>query len=140
MFKNYLKIALRNIARNRISSIINVAGLAAGISACILIYLYIQREYSYDRHYEGNDRIYRVTSFFNLSGQIDHFALSPYALAKALRQEFPQLEQVSQMMPVGKQTVWYNDKMYNEANVYFADSSFFKIFNYDFVKGNPATA
>jgi putative ABC transport system permease protein len=140
MFKNYLKIALRNIARNRISSIINVAGLAAGISACILIYLYIQREYSYDKHFADNDRIYRVTSFFNLSGQVDHFALSSFALGPALRDEFPQLEHVSQLMPVGKQTVWYNDKMYNESDVYFADSNFFKIFPYEFVKGNPATA
>lgn len=137
MFKNYLKIALRNIARNRISSIINVAGLAAGISACILIYLYIQREYSYDKHFNGHDRIYRVTSFFNLSGQVDHFALTSFSLGPALRQEFPQLEEVTRLMPIGKQTVWHEDKMYNEENVCFVDSNFFRVFNYNLVKGNP---
>jgi putative ABC transport system permease protein len=139
MFRNYLRIALRNIARNRISSFINVAGLAIGIASCLLIFLYVQNELSYDRHFKNHDRIFRITTLINLQSQTDHFALSAPGLAPALKEDYPEIEQAVRMMPVGKQAIWHDDKMYKE-EVSFLDSNFFKVFDLDFIKGNPNNA
>ena len=93
MFKNYLKIAWRNLIRNKVYSAINILGLATGISACILIFLYVQDELSYDTHFSNADRIYRVATDINLMGTADKFALSSRLLAPAMEKDFPEVEE-----------------------------------------------
>ncbi|KAA9340555.1 ABC transporter permease [Adhaeribacter soli] len=140
MLKNYFKIAWRNLVRNKVYSAINILGLAIGISACILIFLYVRDELTYEAHFDKANRIFRITNEINLQGQTDKFALTPFPLADALKKDFPVVEAVTRVMPIGKQTVWYEDKVFSEENFYFADSTFFRIFNYPFLQGDPATA
>ncbi|MBF9252757.1 ABC transporter permease [Pontibacter sp. 172403-2] len=140
MLQNYFKIAIRNIVRNKVYSAINIVGLAIGISACILIFLYVQDELSYESHFDKADRIVRIASEIKNEGQIDRFALSPPVLAPNLIQDFPELEHVTQLLEAQKQTIWYKEKSFNEDNLLYADSSFFDIFNYEFIAGDPGTA
>ncbi|MFC5271877.1 ABC transporter permease [Adhaeribacter terreus] len=140
MLKNYIKIAWRNLVRNKVYSAINILGLAIGISACILIFLFVRDEMTYEEHFDKADRIFRVTNDINLQGQTDKFALTPFPLADALKKDFPVVQAVTRVMPIGKQTVWLEDKVFSEENFYFADSTFFRIFNYPFLYGDPSTA
>src|SRR5688572_6563757 len=140
MLKNYIKIAWRNLLRHKVYSAINIFGLAIGIAACLLIFLYVQDELTYEKHFSKADRIFRVANDINLQGQTDKFALTPMALAPALKKDYPELEEAVRLMPIGKQTVWFDEKVFNEENLFFADSNFFKVFDYHFVKGNPETA
>jgi putative ABC transport system permease protein len=140
MLKNYLKIAWRNLLRNKAYSAINIAGLATGISACILIFFFVKDELTYEQHFEKYDQIYRVVTDINLQGQQDKFARSPAPLAAALQKDYPEIQKVARLLPIGKQTVWLEDKAFNEEDLFFADSTFFDIFSYEFLKGNPQTA
>ncbi|QNF31594.1 ABC transporter permease [Adhaeribacter swui] len=140
MLKNYLKIALRNLLRNKAYSAINIAGLATGISACILIFFYVKDELTYEHHFENYNQIYRVVTDINVQGQQDKFARSPAPLAAALQKTYPEIQKVARLLPIGKQTVWLEDKAFNEEDLFFADSTFFDIFSYEFLKGNPHTA
>lgn len=140
MFKNYLKTAFRNIIRNKVSSVINITGLAIGIASCILIFLYVQNELSYDKHHKNAGRIFRITTDFTLSGQFDRFALSSFMLAPTLKEDYAEIDEATRIMPIGKQTVWYEDKMYNEEKVYYADSNHFDVFSYEFLKGDQKNA
>ncbi len=140
MIKNYIVTALRNIYKNKVVSFINIFGLSVGISSCILIFLYVSNELGYDSHHSKADRIYRVTSSLNLSGQTDNITFSSYMLSPTLKEEFPEVEEAVRLRPVPKQTLWYNQKVFQVDNLYFTDAGFFKIFDYDFLEGNPATA
>src|SRR5687768_7322426 len=140
MLKNYIKIAWRNLIRNKVYSAINILGLAIGISACILIFLFVRDELTYEEHFDKAGRIFRISNEINLQGQTDKFALTPFPLAEALRKDYPVIENITRVMPIGKQTVWYEDKAFNEEHLFFADSTFFRIFNYPFLYGDPATA
>lgn len=140
MLKNYFKIAWRNLLRHKVYSAINIMGLAIGIAACILIFLFVRDELTYEDHFDKADRIYRITNDINLQGQTDKFALTPFPLADALKKDYPVIESIARVMPIGKQTVWYQEKAFNEEDLFFADSTFFRIFNYPFLYGDPATA
>ncbi|RYD73659.1 MAG: FtsX-like permease family protein, partial [Sphingobacteriales bacterium] len=140
MLKSYLLTALRNIGRNKISSIINIAGLALGIASCIFIFLYVNDELNYDKHHPKADRTYRLNITANFQGQVDRSALSSMLVGPTLAKEYPEIEQSTRLFNIGKQTIWYQDKVYNEENMFFADSNFFDVFAYNFVKGNPKTA
>lgn len=139
MLQNYFKIALRNIARNKVYSAINIAGLAIGVASCILIFLYIKDELSYESHFDKADRIVRLVGDIDSDAGHELFALSAPALAPALVKDFPDVEHVTQLARAGKQTVWYKDKRFNEDDLIFADSSFFQVFNYEMLAGNPVT-
>ena len=140
MLKNYFKIAWRNLLRNKVYSAINVAGLATGISACILIFFFVKDELTYERHFDNYARIYRVVTDLNMQGQQDKFARSPGPLAAALEDFQPEVQMVARLLPIGKQTIWLEDKAFNEENLFFASNTFFDIFSYEFLQGNPLTA
>lgn len=140
MIKNYLLTGLRNIYKNKTVSFINIFGLAVGISSCILIFLYVSNELSYDRHHTKADRIYRITSIMNLSGQDDNLSYSSYMLTPTLKTDYPEVEEAVRLSPLPKQTLWYGDKVFQVERIYFTDPEFFKIFDYEFLQGNPATA
>jgi putative ABC transport system permease protein len=92
MIKNYLKIALRNIRRYSTYSILNISGLAIGMASSILILLWVQDEWSYDRHIRNADNIYRVIENQNPSGgESSLFAVSPGELTIALKEEYPEI-------------------------------------------------
>lgn len=140
MLQNYFKVALRNLYRNKVYSAINIAGLALGVASCILIFLYVQDELSYESHFTKAERIVRVAGEIEHEGQVNKFALSAPILAPTLQKDYPELEHVTQLLHTGKQTIWYKGKSFNEDKLLFADSAFFEVFDYEFLAGNPATA
>ncbi|PRY14286.1 putative ABC transport system permease protein [Pontibacter ummariensis] len=139
MLRNYFKIAFRNLLRNKVYSTINIVGLAIGVASCILIFLYVKDELSYENHFSKADRIVRVAGEVIFEGHQDAFSVTPPPLYDAVR-EFSGVESVTQFFQAGKQTVWYQDQSFTEDKLLFADSAFFRVFDYAFVAGNPATA
>lgn len=143
MFSNYLKITLRSMLKNKVYSFINILGLAIGITCCILIVLYIQDERSYDKHHINAASIYRVATQMNNGGNQSTMATSPGPLAFTLKAEYPEILQATRLVsPPNKQeqVMEYNNQTYFESNGFLADSTFFTIFKYDFIAGNPIQA
>ncbi|WP_181306802.1 ABC transporter permease [Rufibacter sp. XAAS-G3-1] len=140
MLKNYLKIAWRNLLRHKAYSAINIIGLATGISACLLIFLYVGHELTYERNFPNAGHIYRVVSRVNFHGTDDRFSLSPKPLADHLRREVPEVKKVARLAQAGKQTVWKNQQPFLEDHLFYADSTFFQVVPFTFLAGDPATA
>ena len=136
MFKNYFKIAVRNLMRKKFYSFINVFGLAFGMAIAILIALYVQYELSFDAYHKNADRIYRV-AFTN--SQQDEFAVTHAPLAPVLRRDFPEVESAARISISHNVTVIHNQKRYTEENFYFAEPEFFEIFSIELKKGDPKT-
>lgn len=144
MFKNFLKVALRNITRNKAFSVINIAGLAVGLATCLLIMLYILDERSYDQHQQNGDNIYRVASTNNKG---ETWVATGAPLAAGVKSELPEVEQVARLMTfpdIAKMLMKYEEgsqkKQFFESNGYYVDATFFQVLTYDFIYGNPATA
>ncbi len=140
MFLNYLKIALRNIYREKGYALINIAGLSVGIASCILILMFIINELSYDSHHKNSDRIFRagIEAVFGDS----HFysALTSAAMKDALEYEFSDIEEATRLIYVTRPVVKYGDQSFIEDKFFYADSNFFKVFTVPLVKGNEVTA
>ncbi len=130
MIRNYLLVALRALNRQRVNAMINLVGLSMGMACSIAIMLYVYAEWSYDRHYKGAERIYKVgISFFN----IGNFAIGPEALGTYLPNEFEGIESFTRIYNDPELPVQIGDKLHTEA-AYFTD------FSYEFVSGNALTA
>jgi hypothetical protein len=95
MFKNFFKLSLRSMARNKVHALINVAGLSLGIVGALVIFLIIRFELNFDTHHRDADRIYRLVRTDNEFGKIRHTPGVPYPLPQALRNDFPEIEHVA---------------------------------------------
>jgi len=143
MIKNYLKTGWRNLAKNKISSIINISGLAIGLACIILISMYVKDELSYDRFFKDANRIYRV----NLDGKMgnDQFIVghTPPPAGAALANNFPEIESYTRIFLPGDEIIHYENRgqknSLTEKNVLVVDSNFLKFFNYPLVSGDAAT-
>lgn len=143
MIKNYFKIAWRSLLKYKGFSFINIFGLATGMACSLLIFLFVKDELSYDRYHKNAPTIYRVVKdFINDDGSRIPDATSPAALAPAMQREIPEVEGVTRLMPNwgGSWLVEYGDKKITEQKFWRADSNFFDVFTYSFIKGNPKTA
>src|SRR4051812_42940518 len=143
MFRNYLKIALRNVWKNKGLTFINIFGLATGIACSMLIFIFVTDELSYDRFNAGADRIYRVVKdFVNDDGSKLPDATTPPALAPAIQKEIPGVEHVTRVFPSWSNNILftYKDKHIYEDKVYRVDSSFFDVFTFPFVEGDVKSA
>ncbi len=136
MFKNYLKIAFRNILRHKGYSFINIAGLSVGMAVSILIFSYIRFETSYDRHHSKADRIYRVTLDADVGGRILNAATSNAPTAEHLVKDYPEVSNACRFWYNGRVTVNYKDILFEEESVFHADNSVFDIFDYEITKGD----
>jgi putative ABC transport system permease protein len=132
-----VSILFRILWRNRFTTAINMLGLASGLAACLLIYLFIENEISYDRCHSKSDRIYRVSSEMRLSNQTDKFGYSSYNFGPYIKKEYPQIEEAVRVMPVRKQTMWVENEPFQFEDNFMADEGFFKVFDYQFLEGNP---
>ena len=139
MFKNYIKIAWRNLWKNKLFSFINIFGLAIGISCCILIFLYVQHELDYDTFHEKANRICRVTSDMHQPKQEVFFAPTSPVTAERLRQNFPEIEKIVRFTST-KRPLTYNNKKFFEAIVLYTDSTLFDVFTLPMLSGNPSRA
>jgi putative ABC transport system permease protein len=143
MLENYFKITLRNILKNKVYSLINISGLSLGITCCLLTILYIQDERSYDKHHPDAYSLYRVATKMKSGGNEFQMATTPGPLAFTLKQEYPEIDQVTRLVSVPgqqQQIITYNHNTYFETNGFLADSTFFSLFAYDFSQGNPVIA
>ena len=139
MFVNYLKIAFRNILRNKTHSIINIVGLAVGIACCVVILLYVRNELSYDTFYKDADRIFRVYVNSSTNGQQSCNCKTAAPLGKTLVRDFPEVIACTRVGFFGNHVLRYEDRVYRERRIYTADSNFFSVFSLPLLAGNPRT-
>jgi len=125
--------------RNKFYSMINIVGLAIGITACILIMLYVQSELSYDRFHEKADRIFRVNLRGVFNGDELNHPIMPPPLARAMQNEIPEVEEAVRLIDQ-QPVIRYNNNVFNEKKWFFVDPNFFKIFSASFINGNPENA
>lgn len=138
MLKSYLKIAYRNLWGKRIFLLINVTGLAVGIASCFLIFLYVRFEFSYDQFHSKANRIYRLVS--DLKSSPGTFPPeTPAPMAKAIKAEFPEVQEVTRFIP-GSVLIRKGNFKFQEEHTLWADPSFFIIFDFPLKYGNPKTA
>ena len=138
MYKNYLKLAFRNLTRNKSNSIINVVGLSIGIACCLLILLWVADELSYDNWNAKADRTYRVASEINFGGSLQTYAVSPAPLAQALINDFPEVEAAVKFRDYGSVLVKRTSENYKEREVLYADSTLFDVFDLELLKGDKS--
>ncbi len=139
MFKNYFKVAWRNLRRNKAFSTINIAGLAIGMASAILILLWIQNELSFDQFHQKKGRIYEAWNHAERNGEIERWNTTPKVLAKTLQNDFPEVEQTVRVNNVGSFLFSLGEKRLN-AKGYSVDSTFFQVFSFPLVKGAAKTA
>jgi putative ABC transport system permease protein len=141
MFKNYLKVAFRSLNKNRAYAVINILGLAMGLTVTILVFLFIKDETSYDKHWDGYERIYRMGINVNMMGQKMEGPSSPGPMAQAYRTEFTEVETATRINTRMNESLMRSGEtnMYIK-NTVFADSAFFNVFDYEFVHGDPTKA
>jgi putative ABC transport system permease protein len=147
MFKNYLTIALRSIRRNKSYAAINITGLAVGIAACVLLFVVIRFENSFDKFHKHRDQLYRVATHFQ-NGDGDNFSAGvPFPVAKALRADYPQLKNVAAIFENDNQLVLIPGpngetvKKFKEAGgVFFAEPAFFEMFDFKVLSGDIKTS
>src|SRR5665647_1580589 len=136
MIRNYIKIALRNIKRNSTHSILNISGMAIGMASAILILLLVQDEWSYDRHFENADNLYRVIGDMSTpEGKSSLNARTLAPLAKALKEEYPEIIRSSRC-GVGSMLSFKIGDEFIEETAVPVDNDFLKIFNIEFVAGD----
>lgn len=140
MFQNYLRIALRNVLKHKGYAFINIAGLAIGMTCCILIVAYILTELSYDRFHENADQIYRIAVDGTVGGQEIKVAVSNAPLAPVLKQDYPEVLSAVRLWSAPKRLVKYKANQFYEEGIMFADSSFFNVFTFPMIKGDPESA
>ena len=140
MIKNYFKIAWRNLLKNKAFSVINILGLSIGISVCFIIMLYVQDELSYDRFNKKADSMYRIAFKAVMNGgKINESNVMP-PVAAALKNDYPEVEDVTRLNEGGKPKIIYNNKTFKGDRLALVDSNFFNLFTLHFIKGDPKTA
>jgi putative ABC transport system permease protein len=139
MIKNYFKIALRNLWRHRVFSFINILGLSVGMSACLLIYLYVSFELSYDRYHAKGDRIFRVVTNIKTPTDTLDWNSASIPMSPAMKKDFPEVEQFVRLEP-NSLLVSRGEMKFQEDKLAFADSSLFSVFTLPMLKGDPDKA
>ncbi len=141
MFQNYFNTALRSLLRNKLFSLINVAGLSLGLACCMLIILYTKDEVSFDRFHANSDRLYRITSVFKTSNEPDvhRGGFTSISASETFRREVPEIEAVIRLQGTG-QLMQKGNEVINEPMGLFVDDNFFSVFSFSLLAGNPQTA
>jgi putative ABC transport system permease protein len=140
MIKNYLKIAWRNIWKNKVFSAINIIGLSVGMAACIVIMLFVSYEKSFDNFHTKN--IYRLNEVQKFPGMVasQKVGLSMFPMGPTLKAEFPQIKNFTRIHWENKFQLTYGEKRVFMPQVFFVDTTFFQIFDFKLIKGDKATA
>jgi putative ABC transport system permease protein len=140
MFKNYFKTAFRNLFRNKTYAVINIGGIAIGLTAFWLITLYIADEFSYDRFHKNADRIVRVAHHSKWEGGELHLAATSAPFAPALKSSYPEIQEATRIIPEGGGFISYNKKAIKADDIFFADDNIFNVFTHPFLYGDANTA
>lgn len=140
MLKNYFKIALRSIWKDKFFSLLNISGLAIGIACCLLIITYVRYELSFDKHFANSENIYRIIIEGSFNGRDFTGSQSPSPTGSTFRDQIPGIKERLRLRNTGNWIVKYEDKVFNEDHVVYADETFFDVFQVEMIKGNPDEA
>ena len=134
----FFKYYFRYLVKNKTVSLVNLSGLTIALVSSIVIFTYSTFEYSYDNFNKNYDNIYRLHIQIKQNGSQDYssFTVNP-PTGPTLRRTFPEIKEFARIAPFNEVVFSYNNNSYEQAKTYFADSSFFKIFSYNFLKGDP---
>ncbi len=139
MLKNYFKTALRNLRKNKLYSAINIFGLTVGLAACLLIGVYIIHELSYDKFNSNANRIVRTTMEYAKAGTVNTVATTGTKVGPQFKRTFPSIEEYVRTF-ISHNVVKSGDKIFDEPRILYADEAFFKIFSFNIIEGDAATA
>ena len=142
---NFIKIAFRNILKDRVYSFINLIGLTIGISFSFLIYLYVSHELSYDKHISEHENVYKIACDFTLDGHKDVYGNTPRPMGGRLVEEYPGITASVKMYGYGglqqhRGMLWNGENYTSSQQAFLADTSFFEVFRLPLIEGNPETA
>lgn len=141
MIKNYLKIAWRNLVRQRLYSLINITGLAVGLAVCMLIMLYVAHEHSYDRFHKNGDKTYTLHATIRMGGSVVNMEYMSFGTGPVIKQNVPKVEDYMRTMDYGK-VIAFNprtpDIKFADNELLFVDAGFFKFFSFKLASGSPA--
>ena len=140
MISNYFKIAWRNLLKNKTFGSINLFGLVTGLTTCMLIFLYVNDELSYDLYHEKADRIYRIDNELRFNGNHDDMAVSSPTMGQTFKAAFPEIENYTRLRWLGSLIFKKDGQIQNVGRVAFADSTLFEIFTFKPLAGNLSTA
>jgi len=141
MYKNFMKVAFRNLIRHKGSSFINLIGLTIAITSCILILLWVQDELSYDRFHKNADRIYRIATDEYIGGKSSKHPATPLNISEALDNDFPEIEKYVRLYKQWRGlTVEHNNQKFFANYCFRVDASFFDVFTVPVIHGDPKTA
>ncbi|MBS1680115.1 MAG: ABC transporter permease [Bacteroidetes bacterium] len=143
MLKNYLLATVRSLQKHFYYSAVNVSGIGLGLATCVLLFLWIQHELSFDQFHENADRIYRGSLEYSFGGQTAKTSVSPTALLPVLKKNFTEVEtgvRIYNMSSTNPFIIKTGDNIFQEKKFYFADSTFFDVFSFPLLRGNSAKA
>ncbi len=140
MLKSFFVNAVRNIRKRSGYILLNIGGLAIGLTSFIFITLYVINELSYDRFHTNYENIYRIKIVGRMAGGELDQAITAAPMAQALLKDYPEVLQAARVRGMGDWLIRFGDKKFNEEGVLFADSTFFNVFSFKLLKGDPATA
>ncbi|WP_214225475.1 ABC transporter permease [Pedobacter sp. B4-66] len=139
MFRLNLKIALRNLWKNKVYTLINVGGLAIGLASCMLLLMYVAYEWSYDKQFKNYDKTYVVRLNSKTNSGVVGYGYTPSVMAEEIRQKAPGVAYASRSSYPGNELISYQNKNFKKGAI-FADAALLKILDYKFIKGNPEKA
>lgn len=140
MIRNYLTVALRHLLKNKTFSAINILGLSTGIACCLLLSLYIEDEFSYEKHFDGHERVFRMYTTFTRDGIAESFPRTSPPIAMDLINDFGEVETATRVVnppEVDVHLIRYGENVYHEKKGVLVDSSFLKVFPYSLKEGDP---
>jgi len=137
MWKNYLLIAWRTLKRDKLFAVLNIMGLALGIVACMLIYIYVQDELSFDAHHAKADRIFRVQGHFDFGDTQDDFGITQFPMVPTLLKEYPEIEGGTLLYILNQCQFTYKGQSFRVDDGYYADTAYFRTFDYRWISGGP---
>ncbi|MBL7860953.1 MAG: ABC transporter permease [Cyclobacteriaceae bacterium] len=143
MFKNYFKVALRNILKHKFFAAINIIGLVIGMTCCLFIFIYVQDELSYDKFHRDYEKIHRIALHGKISGQEIFTSNSSLPVGPTMQHEIPGVEEVLRLIPAtrGAGMAFRNEEIsFTEDNIFYSDSNFYEFFSFELVQGDPKTA
>ena len=143
MFKNYFKVAFRNLLKRKGFSVINILGLATGMAVCLLIVLFVQSELSFDKQHTKAENIYRIALERSYPGRSTSYAIIPQSIGGAIKTEYPEVLESTRLFNLGGNGNFFlriGEKTFEENRVLAADSNFFRVFTCKILHGDPATA
>ena len=141
MLKHYLKIAWQSMLHQRLNSVINISGLSIGMAACLLIFIWVSNELSFDKFHNDSATIYRLKNYISIDKKSTWvWENSPYLLGNEVQKKLPEVLAVTRLRPMAWENVHFNIKgeFIKENGCAYIDSAWFSVFKYDFIQGSAS--